>query len=1510
MAESNDLMDFFNPNKPFVKKILKGPDYGPVRRNPMDEPPPETDESLVCSEADWRAFIQTEERKLTEMSIESRHGASEVETVVRSDMSGIEGRSLAAKTVVANDLTDDTINLREKFNFLKDNEAAWKLPIMDKRERIMEMIDSHQIVIISGPTGCGKSTQVPQFILDKHALERKLVNIIVTQPRRIAASSLAKRVCEERKWKLGGLVGYQVGLDRAHKSEDTRLLYATTGVLKKIIIAKKNLNDYTHVILDEVHDREEDMDLVLLLCKKLLFTNSRGTKLVLMSATLNEDRLKDYFSTHIPGIGDYPAPIIKVGSQMSVSIFHFEHYTKLLVENKLNQDEFEFDLDRPGLGEKGPMLCKLIIQNLEDLEERMKKDKNKSGEPGSVLVFLPGLQEIKTVRDHLMEKDANSSDKLTWDCIPLHSSISSEEQHKIYDLPLPNHRKIILSTNIAESSLTVPDIKYVIDFCLTKNLRADRDTNYPRLMMEWACKNQLTQRAGRAGRVKHDGRVFRLIPKELESCLPIHVEPEMLRVPLTGVVLDVKMLDLGSPKQLLALAMDPPEMQSLQKTIVGLKEMGAMLTTVKGVPVRDDGDLTVLGEIVARLPLDFRLGKLIVLGHVFGLLEDSIIIAAGLNGKSIFTAPFDARVRAYKNKLNWADGTFSDCFSIFFAYTNWSLRKARGEFPDNKHGRAREMEWCKQSFLQRKALIEMKELVEEVTKNLKRLNIEPIRIQRPVTWENEQKYLVLKLIMFGAFYPNYFNKQVSSEIEINAHRTLLGKDPKTTVYLTGMDDQHSPFAAIYSGQIKKLFQDCTKDEERINLTFDGRKIYVEFDRIQCDSDRREGQGRRDENGNMTGDIIHQVYVAVKLRNIGPMNKRLRINLYGSVDHAEEKYEEWKDSVKQARERVAKSTDVEQISPPGMDVTELNIETITHVSSPSMFWVQTSEVSELDQRLNEIIQQVLRHCPAVQNASYVQVGQLYLAPFESEGYYRARINKIFQSTKDKPAQVYVFFLDYGNLAMIDITDLRVISSKVMEEFSEILTIPGLAQECRLASITPNSLRSSKGLWDDEVVDHFHQLLNGHTGGRIKSKIFSVTKSGSGHSKFVVVLDSLEVRHPDNLTVMVKKDLLDKKFADHAVESYLSQDDHRERMRFAVYTSAMKQHLVNPYKYDRAPMPPSMKEDRREQPLGLNLQGPFSPLEHKVHCVYRHGSTKLINVEPDSVNAILLDSSPSDAHDQWLVAAHVGMSPNSESLVIRNTTWLPSKPGLGALATMMFAPQVELRLNQKKSKITGFVAGLGPKTIWDKPLNQLKRSEKTHAFYPEHDIEVKLDVSISNGDVNLLNKIRYWLNQMLMKSEDGVMHLTQPKQLNEAQQGLKKNLLELLDRERRSQEKTGVQCGHEYRWNMLDQKIRLKSKLTEQEKFHYKMIDGVHIADVPNSEVILEKLIKLYTKMDEFEVNPLPYHEVCPVCPGQLMMTTPRDLHHHLNSEQHKYEESLIVDTPDTVASSSCASSGRN
>ena len=534
----------------------------------------------------------------------------------------------------------------------------------------------------------------------------------------------------------------KVGLDKLHKSLDTRLLYVTTGILKRMLIAKKHLNEWTHVILDEVHEREEDMDVVMLICKKLLLTNSRGTKLILMSATLDQSKFQSYFASFRPEVMVSPgqmeavkAPIISLEARregiIQVSSFcnnvwfgvvrsPIKYFLKVYYWNKLEKlmrqrypgttvDHGDFDLGEPSLSESSVAMCRVLLEKLDGLEDQ-EHEGGKREAPGAVLIFLPGLQEIKQVRDFLLAKDPE--ERRTgpeWRCMALHSSVPWEEHQTVFE-PLPlNQRKVILSTNIAESSLTIPDIRYVIDFCLTKNMVADPETDYPRLMLQWASQSQMIQRKGRAGRVgDKGGRVYRLVPEDFCRRLPQDHEPEMTRVPLTKVVLDVKMLSMGSPKDLLALAMDPPDLRSIRRTVLALKEMGALLTTARGVQCKEDGDLTVLGEVVARLPVDVKLGKLVVFGHIFGVLEEAIIIASGLNGKSIFTSPFDRRVQSYKNKLHWADRTHSDCFAILAAYQVWEMKKMKGEFSGKDGVRDREGVWCKQSFLQRKQLMEMK----------------------------------------------------------------------------------------------------------------------------------------------------------------------------------------------------------------------------------------------------------------------------------------------------------------------------------------------------------------------------------------------------------------------------------------------------------------------------------------------------------------------------------------------------------------------------------------------------------------------------------------------------------------------------------------------------------------------------------------------------------------------------------------------------------------------------------
>ena len=237
-------------------------------------------------------------------------------------------------------------------------------------------------------------------------------------------------------------------------------------------------------------------------------------------------------------------------------------------------DHGDFDLGEPSLSESSVQMCRVLLEKLDDLEKDQRektKQKEVPEPPGAVLVFLPGLHEIKYVRDFLMARDSEETTVRSgpeWRCMALHSSVPWEELQTVFE-PLPlKQRKVILSTNIAESSLTIPDIRYVIDFCLTKNMVADPETDYPRLVLQWASQSQMTQRKGRAGRVgKNGGRVYRLVPEDFCRRLPQDHEPEMTRVPLTKVVLDVKMFSMGSPKELLALAMDPPDSDTTASTL-------------------------------------------------------------------------------------------------------------------------------------------------------------------------------------------------------------------------------------------------------------------------------------------------------------------------------------------------------------------------------------------------------------------------------------------------------------------------------------------------------------------------------------------------------------------------------------------------------------------------------------------------------------------------------------------------------------------------------------------------------------------------------------------------------------------------------------------------------------------------------------------------------------------------------------------------------------------------------
>lgn len=242
------------------------------------------------------------------------------------------------------------------------------------------------------------------------------------------------------------------------------------------------------------------------------------------------------------------------------------------------------------------------------------------------------------------------------------------EQRKVF-LSAKNEVKIILATNIAESSVTVPDVKVIIDFCLTRTMEVEEETGFSMLCLKWASKNSCAQRAGRTGRTC-DGRCYRLVSKYFyEDQMPLNDTPALLRCSLKKAVLKAKKFENDvSPSKIIGLALDPPDLSDINYTIKELKEAHGLHLKSSGKYVADDGDLTFMGRIMESLPLDIRATRLIVMGYMFDLLDECIIMAAGLTVQKVFALNFQEPLKTYTKKMTFADGSGSDLFAILHAY--------------------------------------------------------------------------------------------------------------------------------------------------------------------------------------------------------------------------------------------------------------------------------------------------------------------------------------------------------------------------------------------------------------------------------------------------------------------------------------------------------------------------------------------------------------------------------------------------------------------------------------------------------------------------------------------------------------------------------------------------------------------------------------------------------------------------------------------------------------------------
>ncbi|KAJ4457818.1 putative ATP-dependent RNA helicase dhx29 [Paratrimastix pyriformis] len=497
------------------------------------------------------------------------------------------------------------------------------LPVEELRPDFLSALQNHSVVIVKGPTGCGKSTQIPQFILDDADAKGMPVSILVTQPRRIATRELASRVAGERSTPLGGdQVGFCIG-GHTCRGPATRLVYLTTGVLTAMLMnGGPGLASVTHLILDEVHERTVEMDLALALIKEHFWNNGpagQKIKLVLMSATVDTSALCNYFGGQVPCL---ELPATNRAHQLDIGYLTDITRAMQLDQAQLPSALWTFDPARPRLTEERQALLERFVRWLGE---------NFRPTDG-VLVFLPGIASIDAMYEALTKNNPRQQI-----CI-LHSSYSIEQQQAAVGKAPPGRQKVILSTNIAESSVTIPDVRVVVDCCLQKEIRWDARTQSRSLDEAWISKDAANQRAGRAGRCRH-GYAYRLVPPDFfEEQLQQNRTPEILQAPLNEVLLRLVAIDGRDPKRLLDACINPPDTSHIGAALTELEDLLAIVkledllaivkadSPVAGSPSRYA--ITPLGYFMADMPLGIHSALLLAYGHVFGLLPEAVLLAS------------------------------------------------------------------------------------------------------------------------------------------------------------------------------------------------------------------------------------------------------------------------------------------------------------------------------------------------------------------------------------------------------------------------------------------------------------------------------------------------------------------------------------------------------------------------------------------------------------------------------------------------------------------------------------------------------------------------------------------------------------------------------------------------------------------------------------------------------------------------------------------------------------------
>ncbi|PPQ77039.1 hypothetical protein CVT25_014856 [Psilocybe cyanescens] len=628
-------------------------------------------------------------------------------------------------------------------------EKRKKLPAFEAREDFLNKLEHNRVVVVVGET-------VPQFILDSLITTDRgsQTSILVTQPRRISAISVAARVSEERI--EDGSVGYAIR-GESKQGKNTKLLFCTTGVVLRRLSTGDTLKDISHIVVDEVHERSMDGDFLLLELKELLKIHAT-LKVVLMSATINHETFVKYFDDAplltIPGfmhpvddkyledilsLTNYRPPVVRQskGKLQATRGLKEEHEAEGIsssvaeaIQNIMRSDRIDYQLIAA--------LVNHIVATADTI--------------GGILIFLPGVNEIRqcveAVKSGIRDRDAV--------VLPLHANLSNEEQRRVFQAT--KSWKVIAATNVAETSITIDDVIYVIDAGKVKETQFDPDTNMSCLVETWVNRAAARQRRGRAGRTR-PGVCYKLYTRKHEMNMARFPVPEILRVPLESISLSVKAArEDEDVKSFLGKAIDPPAIVALDRAWTTLEELGA---------IDQAGGLTALGKYISMLPVDVRLAKMLILATIFQCVGPVTTVAALLSSKPLFNSPMDKREEAAAHVIR---SLYHSARSRFFCGESDLLTdvnafdecmKLRAEGKSQSTIRA----FCEENFISATVLREITTLRQDFISSLAEIGLIPLdsKPSSPSLNKCSDNLNLVKAAMLGGLWPRVARVQLPTD---------------------------------------------------------------------------------------------------------------------------------------------------------------------------------------------------------------------------------------------------------------------------------------------------------------------------------------------------------------------------------------------------------------------------------------------------------------------------------------------------------------------------------------------------------------------------------------------------------------------------------------------------------------------------------------------------------------------------------------------------------------------------